>query len=654
MRAALVDAAGNDDGPLTREALREELRRFADDELQAICQGLVASVRRDTMEALDQGRAAQPVPAHHSSLAVPCPVGKCVSLGSEQRRQAWDRCPPTRPPTIQDFCGSGMEEEQGVSLDDEDFRVLFKHPIRSHTTAKELCDRAVSKKPAAAPTGIRGHQVTSESIPDFSHPEMHDEHPFESPTDHESESVPEAPNTMTFHRIISDTPSSQPSVTPSPSPSLPKKPMFEDATCDAQGVPNGRQRRRRSSIGKPLPSPSLFATHGRTSTVKSVAAEVVRDTVAIRMVEHHFFDAGVGAAILLNAILIGAQTEVGSQRLGREQDGVFRAFEYVFCVVFVAELGLRLFAYRWNFLFSAARCWNLLDALLVGLQLLEFGITATLGRADNAGGFTALRILRILRVIKIVRLVRVLRLIGELRTIVICITSSLRSLSWTVALLLLMIYITAVYLTQTVSDYRAMKAGEGDPALDMYYGSLFRSVLTLYQSVAGGISWDVAVMPLIAEIHPALGVLFCLYIAFVTLAIMNVVTGVFVQTAMETAQRDRDIYMVHHVRSMFAKADRDGNGRIHWQDFEAQFHSPEMQDTLKLMDLDATAAKALFTMLDVDEVGEVNFDDFVELCVRLRGPPRSVDLMTSVYEHRRFAMRLYKRMKVIQRSLQMQ
>lgn len=54
-----------------------------------------------------------------------------------------------------------------------------------------------------------------------------------------------------------------------------------------------------------------------------------------------------------------------------------------------------------------------------------------------------MRILRVLRLVRIIRLVRVLRLIGELRTIVICIAGSLRPLAWTVALLMLLIYIKA-------------------------------------------------------------------------------------------------------------------------------------------------------------------------------------------------------------------
>jgi len=76
-----------------------------------------------------------------------------------------------------------------------------------------------------------------------------------------------------------------------------------------------------------------------------------------------------------------------------------------------------------------------------------------------------------------------------------------------------------------------------------------------------------------------------------------------------------------------------------------------MQDTLKLMDLDASAAEPLFKLLDVDEVGTVSFEDFIDVCVHLRGPPRSIDLMTAVYEHRRAAKRFCRQLRSIQRKL---
>jgi len=374
-------------------------------------------------------------------------------------------------------------------------------------------------------------------------------------------------------------------------------------------------------------------------------------------VDHQVFGYAVGVLISLNAGLIAAQTERVARNLGSPSPRVFQTLDWCFCILFTLELAIRMLAYKQVFFGTQDKWWNLLDCALVGLQVFETVVEVTTDRGGVSSvhnrGFSGMRVLRILRVIRIIRLVRVLRLIGELRTIVVCILGSLRSLAWTVVLLLMMIFMTAVYLTHIVSEYRL---GHEDlshdiRALQYYYGSLFRSILTLYQATAGGLSWDVAVAPLIDHIHPLLGVVFALYIAFVLLAIMNVVTGVFVESAMQSAKQDKDIFMVHNVRELFSNTDTDEDGLICWDEFQSQLNSREMEETLKLIDVDICQARELFQLLDVDDKGMVNFDDFLDGCMRLRGPARSIDLMTVMYEHRRFAKLFASQMRHISVNL---
>merc|ERR1712228_732899 len=94
--------------------------------------------------------------------------------------------------------------------------------------------------------------------------------------------------------------------------------------------------------------------------------------------------------------------------------------------------------------------WNYFDFLIVSAQLLEvfFELVARSTSIDISN-FRLLRVMRILRLVRILRVVRVLHLISELRTIVSSIVGSFRSLVWVVVLLFLMIYIVAVYFTQS-------------------------------------------------------------------------------------------------------------------------------------------------------------------------------------------------------------
>eukprot|EP00446_Apocalathium_sp_SHHI-4_P068652 CAMPEP_0177538740 /NCGR_PEP_ID=MMETSP0369-20130122/58567_1 /TAXON_ID=447022 ORGANISM="Scrippsiella hangoei-like, Strain SHHI-4" /NCGR_SAMPLE_ID=MMETSP0369 /ASSEMBLY_ACC=CAM_ASM_000364 /LENGTH=248 /DNA_ID=CAMNT_0019021629 /DNA_START=1 /DNA_END=747 /DNA_ORIENTATION=+ len=113
--------------------------------------------------------------------------------------------------------------------------------------------------------------------------------------------------------------------------------------------------------------------------------------------------------------------------------------------------------------------------------------------------------------------------------------------------------------------------------------------------------------PLLAEFGPWLSLVICSYIAFCLFALMNIVTGVFVESAMQTAKSDRDMFMLQFVRQLFVKADTDGTGCLTWAKFKATLDSEEMDMYFEAMDLDIQEAKDLFRLLDADGSGEAEY-----------------------------------------------
>jgi len=80
--------------------------------------------------------------------------------------------------------------------------------------------------------------------------------------------------------------------------------------------------------------------------------------------------------------------------------------------------------------------------------------------------------------------------------------------------------------------------------------------------MSGGADWDSMAGPLI-EVHPLLGVAFAMFIAFALLALMNVVTGVFVQTALQNAKEQEDRFMEDQIRRLFEIQDREKKNQDH-------------------------------------------------------------------------------------------
>lgn len=367
------------------------------------------------------------------------------------------------------------------------------------------------------------------------------------------------------------------------------------------------------------------------------------------------FDYMCGLFIVANALTIGVQADYAARNSTDQDPLAFQVLEKVFCLLFLTELCLRVLVYGRRFFSNRAWKWNIFDCFVVGLQVSEeiVSLCAT-EQQSSSQNFSALRVMRILRLVRIIRLVRVLRLIGELRTIVVSIMGSMKALFWTVCLLMLIIYIIAVYLTQLISDHKVANRDiflSEQFALEQYYGSLFRSVLTLYQSITGGLNWESVVEPLIDHLSPWLAFLFSFYIAFALLALMNVVTGVFVESALQTAKQDKDLYLLHHVRRIFLDVDVNQNGVLTWEDFESALSNPQMSVLFEAVDLDMEEALELFQLIDVEETGKIDLESFVNSFFQFRGSAKSLDLAMLSFEMKRHNRLVQLRLEAISEAI---
>jgi len=352
------------------------------------------------------------------------------------------------------------------------------------------------------------------------------------------------------------------------------------------------------------------------------------------------FDMYAAMVVFANAIMIGVRTDWMARNLGETSPAIFTILDVIFCILFVGEIGMRFYVYRLAYFMKADRLWNIADCVVVGLQIVELLMTHQ-GQHMQAN-LTAFRALRLLRLVRIVRLARLLRLISELRILVMSILSSLKTLFWTGMLLTLVIYLVGILLTEEAADYRWLNiAGEAadyrpssysssesniaEDALTTYYGSLDRSMLSLYQAVSGGVDWGDMLTPL-SDISFAFGYLFIVYIAFTVFALMNIVGGYFVQSALESSKNEKHNYMIHLVTELLYDLDEDETGRISWEDFSCAMDCRAMQDYFKAIDVDVSEAKSIFNLLDYDKTGTLEPEELINGGLKLQGSARSLDV----------------------------
>eukprot|EP00927_Polykrikos_kofoidii_P014793 TRINITY_DN16528_c0_g1_i2.p1 TRINITY_DN16528_c0_g1~~TRINITY_DN16528_c0_g1_i2.p1 ORF type:complete len:773 (+),score=160.79 TRINITY_DN16528_c0_g1_i2:191-2509(+) len=376
------------------------------------------------------------------------------------------------------------------------------------------------------------------------------------------------------------------------------------------------------------------------------------------------FDNLVGLSIFLNAMVIGVQTEVMARGTTDQVPKEFQVLEYIFGAWFTLELSLRLYSLKLDFFIIGGPGWgwNYFDFAVVFAQIMEMfaELWQTVGGIDPKN-FKLLRILRILRLVRILRVLRVLHLISELRTIVSSIVGSFSSLGWTVVLLSLMIYIVAVYFTQTVntrmvevspeSGIVLANLDEEQLALKSKFGSLFRAILTLWEAISGGIDWDDLANPLLQEIGSTTCLLFVMYIAFALLALLNVVTGVFVQTALNSAKKEEDGFMTNQIIGLFNVVERRTDAKITFQQVTKSLENTATAKEWKSVGVAAEEARYLFRLLDIHNEGCIKFEEFLSGCLRLNGPAKAVDLLTVMQEARFTTERLWTRVDKMETDL---
>ena len=309
----------------------------------------------------------------------------------------------------------------------------------------------------------------------------------------------------------------------------------------------------------------------RHSSVEFGFRESVLQRLAWRVVSNMVFESTSMFMLIANSIAIGIQTDYVASNMVSTVPAYLRALDIVFCIFFALELSVRLAAFGRRFFTMTGCGWNVLDLILVSSQVAEEILFAV---AMHTGGGTVqyntemMRIVRILRAIKVVRLVGAVRFAQDLQLLINCLFLSLKQFLWSALLLLLAIYVVAIYITQAATAYRLENSeSQHDSAsqqekMTKWWGSMPQSVLSLFQGVTGGVDWHEIADPLIIGISPWFGLLFIVFMAFCILALLNVITGTFVETMSQQAKDLKLRNRVLQARRLFCEIDLDGSGFI--------------------------------------------------------------------------------------------
>lgn len=359
----------------------------------------------------------------------------------------------------------------------------------------------------------------------------------------------------------------------------------------------------------------------------------------------------VAALTLLSAVVVGIQVEEVAQNVhdpSAKPSIVFALINHALTLCFTSELLLRIYAFRKEFLCSEEWHWNLLDTVIVSASLLEFFLDLMAWASEDGAGLRSadlsmIKAMRVVRILRLVRVFRVVRFFRSLRVLISSIMHTLRSVVWALMLLTMIMYTFAILFTFCYSDFVTNPPARIPPEqklqvedqLRRYFGSVPASMLFLFAAISDGISWTNMSTPLFQAGWVWLA-LFIGYIALVIFAVLNVVTGVFCQNAIESASLDQEMVIeaqlkskkmyTDQVRTLFNLMDEGNCGELTAHVFEEYINEPQVAAYFRALDMDLNNAWKLFTLLDPDGSGTIDLNEFVEGCLKLRGPATRLDM----------------------------
>lgn len=196
--------------------------------------------------------------------------------------------------------------------------------------------------------------------------------------------------------------------------------------------------------------------------------------------------------ILINAVILGMETYPG---IMAEHGRMLKAIDHVILWIFVAEIAIRLAAYRLRFFRDP---WSLFDTLVVAIAFMP---------ANEA--FAILRAARVLRVL------RLISIFPRLRRVIEGLISAIPGIGSIGAILIIVFYVFAVMATKLFGAH-----------YPVWFGSLQSSFFTLFQIMT--LEGWADIVREIMKTHPQAWIFFIVYILSATFTVLNLFIAVIV------------------------------------------------------------------------------------------------------------------------------
>jgi len=210
------------------------------------------------------------------------------------------------------------------------------------------------------------------------------------------------------------------------------------------------------------------------------------------------------------------------------------------------------------------------------------------------------------------------------------IVEAMWTLAWTWVLLLVIIYVCGIFTTRAIGQQY-----QSEPDLQPYFGNVPRSMFTLFQVTTTDAWADIARKAMRHHVWTA--GFFVLYLYVTTCAVLNVVVAVIVENTLDQAvdqrqkftsnQNKKQQYACAKIYQLFVGMDQNGDGVLTREEFSKAFQDDQVSRYLRQLGIDLRQAEELFSILDFDDSGALDAEEFVGGVLKVIGNGKARDVL---------------------------
>eukprot|EP00929_Paragymnodinium_shiwhaense_P110682 TRINITY_DN7787_c0_g1_i1.p1 TRINITY_DN7787_c0_g1~~TRINITY_DN7787_c0_g1_i1.p1 ORF type:complete len:557 (-),score=98.38 TRINITY_DN7787_c0_g1_i1:447-2117(-) len=406
------------------------------------------------------------------------------------------------------------------------------------------------------------------------------------------------------------------------------------------------------SIGAALESIIHTCTSGREKKEIKIreAAKHKKLSRAQALITHPLFELAFAIMIFCNALCMAFEQQYegidagyklqlgGFQRSAedtwQDAESWFLVFETFFGCIFTIEVTIKLCVFGREFWLSL---WNDYDLVIVACWLIQnLDMISSVGLPP-----LVLRLARLGRLLRLLRFAKAFQVFDVLRLLVRSMEACLTALMWSAMCVLLVMMGTTILMVSLLQEEinNEQIAYEARQDLYLYFGTFTRGFLSLFELTMG--NWVPIARTMIEHVSEWYIVFIFFYRTLVGFAVLKVVTAIFNAETFRVTQTDDDVMIMHKERAiaihtkrmqqLLLEGDASQDGHLTISEFSDLMADRGVKKWLAAQEIEFKDIEVAFALIDTSGDGRINAEELVRGLAALKGPAKSVDVLTMMH-----------------------